>query len=280
MGDPLEKRSVSYMSSINGAHPQTDYLEVTAVDAKPKGTITDVLVESGNTSNTVSRSGSCDSDGSDTKPDQAVTFRELYRFGNRADMINLAWACFFALLQGAAWPMLFLLFGEALSTFSDGATLTDEMNKIAIYFVIIGLVMFFVTGINQFLFHRVAARIMTRVREYYLDAVLRQEMEWHDRNPAAQLEVRLASNIPKMQAALGAKFGFAFMNFGTGIAGITLGMVYSWKLCLVFIAVAPVFAGAVGMMLYYMMNLEQLKTKAYEGMGVCARNCSGLDKII
>lgn len=82
------------------------------------------------------------------------------------------------ILQGASWPLWSLLFGEAISKFSDPQTLSDTMSDLAILMSSIGVGIGVITAIHNVIFTDVALKCAARTRTKFLEAVLSQDMDW------------------------------------------------------------------------------------------------------
>ena len=117
---------------------------------------------------------------------------------------------------------------------------------------------------GRYLINYVAALLITRIRTKYMAAVLSQDMEWHDKNPAAALDIRLTANVPKLQSAMGTKLQMCITNIGGGIGGLAFAFAYSWELTLVSLAgCIPLFA-SFGIMLSTIQQITEIRQKQYE----------------
>ena len=105
-------------------------------------------------------------------------------------------------------------------------------------------------------------------------------MEWHDLNPAAALEIRLNSNIPKIQTALSTKFALFFANFGTAVAGVGIAFYTSARLAGVFFAtMLPMFV-VFGITIEVMADIEGVKAKIYESAGIVSEEVLSLVRVV
>ena len=128
--------------------------------------------------------------------DQPVRYSKLlFTYATRSDKILLFIGFFGAFMSGLGLPTFTFLFGDVINAFApsiDGANdpndyFVDKENalaalrKIAIEFLIIGVVMF-VTSYLYFAFLQMfAERVGARTRVAYLQAILRQDISWFDR---------------------------------------------------------------------------------------------------
>eukprot|EP00456_Euglypha_rotunda_P030787 TRINITY_DN2398_c0_g2_i2.p1 TRINITY_DN2398_c0_g2~~TRINITY_DN2398_c0_g2_i2.p1 ORF type:complete len:1285 (+),score=238.34 TRINITY_DN2398_c0_g2_i2:347-3856(+) len=94
----------------------------------------------------------------------------------------------------------------------------------------------------------VAERQTRRIREHFLQAILRQELSWFDNHTPGELSVRLAEDARNVGAAMGEKLATCWQHSTTMIAGIIVGMVKGWQLGLVVLGTMP-FMGACGALL-------------------------------
>ncbi len=91
-------------------------------------------------------------------------------------------------------------------------------------------------------------KLAKRVRMMMLDAVLRQEIGWFDRdeNNSAAITGRLAVDAMAVRGAVGDQLGMFTQNIVTLLAGYIIALVNGWRMALVVIAALPLIAVAAG----------------------------------
>ena len=151
-----------------------------------------------------------------------------------------------------------------------------SLDAVIVSKAIAGVTAFF----SRWIFNDISGKVVTRIRTHFMTSLLRQEMEWHDKNPAAALEIRLNANIPKIKTALATKLALAFANFGTGVGGIGLAFWQSPRLAAVFFALMiplVLLMAAAGEVL---QDLEGVKAKLYEDAGIVGEEVLSLIRVV
>lgn len=116
-------------------------------------------------------------------PDVKVGLAALYRYATRVDLILLATGAFFSITAGAIMPLMTVVFGSLQNTFAgvfNGSTTYDgfmaEMTHLVLYFVYLGIGMFFATYIATTTFIYTGEHIADKIREHYLESCLKQNI--------------------------------------------------------------------------------------------------------
>eukprot|EP00041_Stephanoeca_diplocostata_P031223 m.968231 g.968231 ORF g.968231 m.968231 type:complete len:1382 (+) comp23916_c0_seq1:200-4345(+) len=262
-GKGISTRSLSYHAAQGRPNPGNDKSE------KSEQKLPEERETSKEPEITTEESGDSTNKESDSK---ACSFRQLWRYSTGNDLILLVIGVVACVGEGAGMPMWTVLFGEALNAFDESQrdSLTDEIRDIALVLVYIGIGVAVCAMTGSICLNTVAARVAVRVRDEYVQAVLRNDMEWHDRHTAAGLKIRLDANVPKMQAALGSKLKFGCTNAAMGVIGLIVAFYYSWKLTLVFLVASPIEMVGFAMLATMMMGLEKTNSKMYEAAGALA----------
>ena len=108
----------------------------------------------------------------------------------RIHAAQVAIGSFAAFVQGWTLPFLLVLFGEAINELAK-PDFMPTIERLATYFVYCGLVAGVTGFIQRYIFINYAVKMVSKIRRAYVEALLRQDMTWHDQHPAAALEIRL-----------------------------------------------------------------------------------------
>jgi len=227
-----------------------------------------------------------DSNGKATKeeaeaalPDDKVSYLSLFRYASRSCRLLIALAGILGIVQGASLPALLYLFGDSLNAFGT-VDPAEEINALIPRFLVVGGIAGLSAFFSRWIFNDVSGRIVTTIRHEFMDSLLRQDMEWHDLNPAAALEIRLNANMPKIHTALSTKFALFFANFGTAVGGVGIAFYTSPKLAGVFFAtMLPMFV-VFGITAEVMQDIEGVKAKIYEGAGIVSEEVLSLVRVV
>lgn len=116
-------------------------------------------------------------------PDVAAGFATLYRYATRMDLILLFVGSACSIASGAVLPLMTVVFGSLQGTFSgyfNGTETYDdfmaEMTSLVLYFVYLGIAMFFTTYIATVVFIYTGEHIAGKIREHYLESCLKQNI--------------------------------------------------------------------------------------------------------
>lgn len=116
-------------------------------------------------------------------PDVKVGFATLYRYSTRMDLILLFIGSVCSIASGAILPLMTVVFGSLQGTFAgffNGSasydSFTHEMVHLVLYFVYLGIGMFFTTYIATVVFIYTGEHIAGKIREHYLESCLKQNI--------------------------------------------------------------------------------------------------------
>ncbi|EPS59348.1 p-glycoprotein, partial [Genlisea aurea] len=92
----------------------------------------------------------------------------------------------------------------------------------------------------------VGENLTKRVRERMLEAVMRNEIAWFDReeNESSRVAARLSLDAHNVRSAIGDRISVIMQNSALMVIACTAGFVLEWRLALVLIAVFPVVVAA------------------------------------
>ena len=84
------------------------------------------------------------------------------------------------------------------------------------------------------------------MRVVYLRAALERDTARYDVHDTAALPTRMATEVQKVQDAIGPKLGLVVVPLGQFVTGLAVGFYFGWKLCLVIVCVLPAAAERLG----------------------------------
>ncbi|KAK9373315.1 P-loop containing nucleoside triphosphate hydrolase protein [Lipomyces chichibuensis] len=123
-----------------------------------------------------------------------------------------------------------------------------EVNRLAVYFVIIGIADVALSYFSTYLFIDRGEVLSARIREKYLEATLRQNIGYFDKVGTGEITSRISADAILIQEGISEKVGYCVANFATLIAGFIVGMVRSYKLALILssMLIMMMFSFAIG----------------------------------
>eukprot|EP00168_Porphyra_purpurea_P020842 TRINITY_DN893_c0_g1_i1.p1 TRINITY_DN893_c0_g1~~TRINITY_DN893_c0_g1_i1.p1 ORF type:complete len:1344 (-),score=525.06 TRINITY_DN893_c0_g1_i1:346-4377(-) len=178
---------------------------------------------------------------------------ELFRFATPFELGLMVVGSICACGHGSLLPLFTILFGDIITA---GATpeavanpdlVADRINTICIKFVILAGVAFVLAFCQVFCWMVAAQRQGARIRGLYVQSLFRQEMGWYDTHDSGELTSRVASDVDVMQRGMGDKVPYFMQYMATFVTGVTIALVWGWKMTMVVLAAVPalVLSGAV-----------------------------------
>lgn len=185
----------------------------------------------------------------------------LYRYSTRLDIFIMIIGAICSVGNGAALPLMTLLFSGLQKTFSEFAVglidksgLSHGLSKYVLYFVYLAIGQFVVTYIATVGFIFVGENISTRIREHYLESCLRQNIGFFDKLGTGEIITRITSDTNIIQDGISEKVAVTIGAISTFVTAFVIAFVTSWKLTLILSSV--IFAILINTALYsgYMMK--------------------------
>ncbi|XP_072958940.1 ABC transporter B family member 11-like [Typha angustifolia] len=187
----------------------------------------------------------------EAKVKYTVPFHKLFAFADSNDMILMVCGTVGAMANGAALPLMTVLFGDLIDAFGGASDIHDVVNrvsKVSLEFIYLavgsGIASFFQVACWMATGERQAARL----RNLYLKTILRQEIAFFDKyTSTGEVVGRMSGDTVLIQDAMGEKVGKFIQLVTTFFGGFIVAFVQGWLLTLVMLCTIPplVVAGAV-----------------------------------
>ncbi|CAL8467005.1 g6541 [Coccomyxa elongata] len=160
--------------------------------------------------------------------------------------------------------------------------LTSELNECTLFFVYLAIVSFLVCYLEIAMWMLTGARQATRLRQKYLQAVLRQDATFFDVHArSGDLLQGLNEDTSAIQLAIGEKMGNFIDKMVTFGVGMGIAFYKGWDMTLVILAATPVLAGvgiAIGIV---MANLGKKASDAYaKASSIVAENLGNVRTVL
>ena len=169
-----------------------------------------------------------------------ISLLKLYSEAHGLEFILLIIGSFCAIICGAAFPAFNILFGQMLDNINKSPSSFDTAVKnTAISLTVVGAISFVLGIVQVYTFTAVGERVTQRIRERYVNAILRQEIGWFDQVHAVELAPRVSDLCGKIQDGLGRKCSEVFQFSTQVIASFIVGFYFCWQLALVLLAAIP-----------------------------------------
>ncbi|KAL6712815.1 GTPase-activating protein [Lecanora helva] len=201
-------------------------------------------------------------------PDAKVTFKTLYRYATRNDLIIIVISCISAIAGGAVMPLMTVIFGQLTGVFQGyfngtqtHAYFNSQLSHFTLYFVYLAIGEFVAIYICTVGFIYTGEHIAGKIREQYLAAILRQNIGFFDKLGAGEITTRITADTNLVQDGISEKVGLTLTAMATFVTAFVIGFVKYWKLTLilsstVFAIVAIMAAGSSFIVKYNKQSLE------------------------
>ena len=173
-------------------------------------------------------------------PSVAVSYKKLYRYATKIDMILIVIAILASCGAGAIMPLMTVVFGNLSGSFQglfqgtlDASGFTHTLSHYVLYFVYLGIGEFVLVYIATVLFIYTGEHITAKVREEYLRAILRQNIGFFDKLGAGEITTRITADTNLIQEALSEKVSLTLTGVATFISAFIIAYIKFWKLALI-----------------------------------------------
>jgi ATP-binding cassette subfamily B (MDR/TAP) protein 1 len=160
---------------------------------------------------------------------------------------------------------------------TDSSVKRREGDRNALYFVIIGVAGLISIGVQNYQFGAAAANLTSSLRSLSFKAVLRQDIEYFDQeeHSTGSLVSSLSEDPQKVNGLAGVTLGVIVQGFSTLIIGITLGVIFAWRVGLVGMACAPLLVTTGYIRLQVVVLKDQKNKKAHHASAQVACEAAG-----
>ncbi|KAL2201015.1 P-loop containing nucleoside triphosphate hydrolase protein [Corynascus similis CBS 632.67] len=180
---------------------------------------------------------------------------------------------FFSAISGGGNPTQAVFFAKLISALSVPVTdetipyIKHEASFWSLMYLMLAIVMFISFVGQGVVFAKCSERLIHRVRDRSFRSMLRQDVEYFDRDEhsAGALTSFLSTSATHVAGLSGSTLGTLIMVFTTLIASCSVGLSIGWKLALVCISTMPILIGC-GFFRFWMLAHYQRRAKtAYAG---------------
>ncbi|KAE8552992.1 hypothetical protein EYB25_004371 [Talaromyces marneffei] len=173
-------------------------------------------------------------------PTVQVNFFSLYRYATTWDLVIIAISIVCAIAGGAALPLFTILFGQLASDF-QGVYLNTlgydefhhELVKNVLYFVYIGIGEFVTIYLATVGFIYTGEHITQKIRQAYLQAIMRQNMGYFDNIGAGEVTTRITADTNLIQDGISEKVALVIAALATFVTAFVIAYIKYWKLALI-----------------------------------------------
>ncbi|KAG5535022.1 hypothetical protein RHGRI_022957 [Rhododendron griersonianum] len=189
--------------------------------------------------------------------------------------------CISAVICGAVQPVYGFTIGSMISIFflHDHNEIKYKTRIYSLCFAGLAIVSMLVNVIQHYNFAYMGEHLTKRIRERMLSKILTFEVGWFDRdeNSSGAVCSRLAKDANVVRSLVGDRTALLIQTLSTVTTACTLGLVITWRLALVMIAVQPLIVVCFYMKRVFLKSMSEKAMKAQdESSKVAAEAVSNL----
>ncbi|KAL4754305.1 hypothetical protein BDW72DRAFT_138250 [Aspergillus terricola var. indicus] len=169
-----------------------------------------------------------------------ISFFGLWRYATKFDILIMIISAICAIAAGAALPLFTILFGSLASSFQrimlyqiSYDEFYDELTKNVLYFVYLGIGEFVTVYVSTVGFIYTGEHATQKIREYYLESILRQNIGYFDKLGAGEVTTRITADTNLIQDGISEKVGLTLTALATFVTAFIIAYVKYWKLALI-----------------------------------------------
>ncbi|EYC29560.1 hypothetical protein Y032_0006g3036 [Ancylostoma ceylanicum] len=188
-----------------------------------------------------------------------VSIAQLFRYATWKELFLLFIGIGVSLVTGAGLPLMSILQGKITQAFvyeqmyrtnttpgpnfhyNDTNFNNDVMSAVYGY-TAMAIGIFLAANVQVTCFLIVCEQMSNRIRRRFVQAILRQDIPWFDKNNSGTLATKLFDNLERVKEGTGDKIGLMFQYTSQFLTGFIIAFTHSWKLTLVMLAVTPLQA--------------------------------------
>ncbi|KXS94977.1 hypothetical protein AC578_9477 [Pseudocercospora eumusae] len=202
-----------------------------------------------------------------------VTWKSLFRFASRQDILIIAVSSVCAIAAGTAVPLNTVILGSLASAFQDftnglpRSEFDERVKRQTLYFVYLAIGEFVTIYIATLGFRHTGESITRKIREEYLKAVLRQNGAYFDKLGSGEVVTRITADTNVIQEGMSEKIELALSALSTFVSAYIVGFIKFWKLTLIMTSMTPVLFGSMYGFTQLIVKYTKLSLAAH-GQGV------------
>lgn len=200
------------------------------------------------------------------------TLIKLLASFNREEWVLMSVGFVFAIISGLGNPTMSIFFSKIIVVLSTPVTaeaipmIRSDASFWCLMYLMLGGSMLIAFSIQGIIFAAGSERMIHRVRDRAFRAMLRQDIEFFDRdeNTAGALTSFLSTETTHMSGLSGATLATILMSLSTLVACCIVSLAIGWKLALVCISTVPVLLGCGFLRVWMLAQFQRRSKKAYD----------------
>ncbi|KAK1052478.1 GTPase-activating protein [Friedmanniomyces endolithicus] len=203
-------------------------------------------------------------------PPVKLTYKSLYRYATRNDLLLMVLSSICAIVGGAVMPLMTIVFGTLAGTFQGffqktvtGAEFTQKIDHLTLYFVYLAIAEFVTIYVATVGFIYTGEHISAKIREHYLASILRQNIGYFDKLGAGEITTRITADTNLVQDGISEKVGLTMTAIATFVTAYVIGYIKYWKLTLILTSTIVAIIGTMGVLGRMMDKWNKASLAAY-----------------
>ncbi|CAN9153860.1 unnamed protein product [Alternaria alternata] len=177
----------------------------------------------------------------------------IFKYADRTSWALNIIAFIAAIAAGTLLPLMDLVFGKFVSTFTGFATgsitpaqYRSEVDKYSLYFVYLFIAKFGLVYIHSAFISIAAIRTTKALRLDFIRHILRQNIAYFDSDEAASVTTQATTNGNNVNNGISEKLTLIIQGVSTFVSAFIIAFVIQWKLTLITISIVPTIIVVVG----------------------------------
>ncbi|KAK0945101.1 GTPase-activating protein [Friedmanniomyces endolithicus] len=203
-------------------------------------------------------------------PPVKLTYKSLYRYATRNDLLLMVLSSICAIVGGAVMPLMTIVFGTLAGTFQGffqktvtGAEFTQKIDHLTLYFVYLAIAEFVTIYVATVGFIYTGEHISAKIREHYLASILRQNIGYFDKLGAGEITTRITADTNLVQDGISEKVGLTMTAIATFVTAYVIGYIKYWKLTLILTSTIVAIIATMGILGRMMDKWNKASLAAY-----------------
>ncbi|KAI1281087.1 P-loop containing nucleoside triphosphate hydrolase protein [Xylaria sp. FL0933] len=185
------------------------------------------------------------------------------------DWIVMTVAGIAAIVSGAILPLVTVIVGSVAQSTrayfqgtTDAAALSPQIVQLVYYYLYLTAATFVSSYVSTAGFVTGGERISQKLREKYLEAVLRQDIAYFDTLGSGEIAQRILDDINQLQDALTGKLSLTLGSIATFVTAFVVILVEGWKLGLIMISAIGAITGTMTLGGWFMVRYAKATAAA------------------
>eukprot|EP00796_Vickermania_ingenoplastis_P007190 gene7191-5052_t len=201
---------------------------------------------------------------------KVVPICDMFRFATCGDRVIMVIGVIAAVISGGGIPAFSFVFGRIMGDLMSQTGVESSTASTALIMVYIGCGVAVTTGTYVLTWTVSASRQAATIRLRYFEAVLRQDIGWHDSHTPGELTARMTGDTRVIQNGINDKLTNGVFNLSMGLMGFIFGFVFCWELALMMFGMMPFIAIMSGILGKLLMRMTERSRKHFAEAGALA----------